>query len=69
MLEGIGEDDYLQHNGSFLPRAGRWNVLQGVGERVEGGGDPKIRRNERWRGAGNSGAALEGWLGGFETFA
>jgi hypothetical protein len=40
-LEGIGEDDYLQHNGSFLPRAGRWNVLQGVGERVEGGGRPQ----------------------------
>jgi hypothetical protein len=68
VLEGIGEDNYLQHDGSFLPRAGRWNVVAGGGECVEGG-DPKIRRNERWRGAGNSGAALEGWLGGFETFA
>jgi hypothetical protein len=43
VLEGIGEDNTLQHNGSFLPRAGRWKMLQGVGERVEGKGKtPKL---------------------------
>jgi hypothetical protein len=65
VLEGIGEDDYLQHNGSFLPRAGRWNVLQGVGERVEGGGEtPKLEEMK-------DGAVLEiaarHWRDGWEV--
>jgi hypothetical protein len=41
VLEGIGEDNNLQHNGSFLPRAGGWKMLQGVGGCVEGRGEPQ----------------------------
>jgi hypothetical protein len=65
VLEGIGEDNNLQHNGSFLPRAGRWKMLQGVGERVEGRG--KTPKLEQKKGGAVLGIAARHWRGGWQV--
>jgi hypothetical protein len=65
VLEGIGKDNNLQHNGSFFPSAGRWKMLQEVGEHGEGRGEtPKL---EEMKDGAVLGTAARHWRDGWEV--